>query len=102
MSNLPPEQQIDRFWEMLENCWEIEPREYFEKEAPENGFGSPLAMAVHYMWKREPKVAQALADEREACAVIADNHMSEPCFGKCHTYIAKQIRARSDGRSARL
>jgi hypothetical protein len=56
MSNLTPEQQIDAFWEALWNSWEIEPRSYFEEQAPRNGFGSPLAMAVHYMWKREVKL----------------------------------------------
>lgn len=56
---------IEAFWTALDRSWNIEPREYFEKEAPKNGFGSPLAMAVHYMWKREVKdVSAAPADER--------------------------------------
>jgi hypothetical protein len=41
---------MEAFWTALENGWEIEPRSYFETEAPKNGFGSPLAMAVHYLW----------------------------------------------------
>jgi hypothetical protein len=59
------EADIDKFWSMLHNAWDIEPREYFEKEARENGFDSPLAMAAHYMWKREPSVA-ALREQLKA------------------------------------
>lgn len=44
----PARADINAFWLALERSWEIEPRSYFEKEAPENGFGSPLAMAAHY------------------------------------------------------
>jgi hypothetical protein len=58
---------IDAFWLALERSWEIEPRSYFEKEAPENGFGSPLAMAVHHMWKRDTNTEEARANAiREA------------------------------------
>lgn len=57
---LTPEQHIDEFWKMLDRCWDIEPRSYFEEAAPRNGFGSPLAMAVHYMWKREVKAMPAI------------------------------------------
>jgi len=56
---MPAAEQINGFWRMLEQCWNIEPREYFEREAPRNGFVSPLAMAVHYMWKREVKPEKA-------------------------------------------
>lgn len=49
---------VDGFWRMLHNAWDIEPREYFEKEAPTSGDWSPMAMAVHYMWKRDTKVAE--------------------------------------------
>lgn len=44
---------IDQFWETLEQGWDIESRSYFEEQARKNGFDSPLAMAAHYMWKRE-------------------------------------------------
>ncbi len=54
--------QIDQFWQFVENAYSIEPRAYFEKEAPTNGFGSPLAQAAHHMWKRNPQVQQV---ERE-------------------------------------
>ena len=49
---------IDKFWQIVENGYDIEPRAYFEKEARTNGFDSPLAQAAHHMWKREPKVAE--------------------------------------------
>jgi len=51
--------EIEAFWTMLDRCWEIEPREYFETEAPKNGFEHATAMAVHYMWKRETKPSEA-------------------------------------------
>lgn len=49
------QKEINAAWLAIHRSWDIEPREYFEKEAPKNGFNSPLAMAVHYMWKRETK-----------------------------------------------
>ena len=44
--------EIDAAWFMIEHGWDIEPREYFEREAPKNGFGYGLAQAVHHMGKR--------------------------------------------------
>jgi hypothetical protein len=58
------EEQIEKFWFALEHSWDIEPRSYFEAEAPKNGFGSPLAMAVHYMWKRDAKVVRTAFERR--------------------------------------
>lgn len=54
--HLTAQQEVDAFWTALERSWDIEPRSFFETEAPKNGFESALAMAVHYMWKRETKV----------------------------------------------
>jgi hypothetical protein len=48
---------IDRFWDYVENGWDIEPRAFFETESRDNGFDSPLAQAAHHIWKRDPKVA---------------------------------------------
>ena len=48
-------QQVDSAWKAIEYGWDIEPRSYFEDQAPKMGFSSPLAMAIHYMWKREVK-----------------------------------------------
>lgn len=64
------EGEINAAWLAIERGWEIEPRSHFEEEAPKNGFESPLAMAVHYMWKRETKApstrAKAAAEEVDA------------------------------------
>jgi hypothetical protein len=49
------QKRIDSFWFMVENGWDIEDREYFEREAPKSGDWSPEGMAVHYMWKRDRK-----------------------------------------------
>ena len=54
----PLRAEIDAAWEYLRNGYDIEPREYFEKEAPRNGFKYALAMAMHHIWKRELKVRQ--------------------------------------------
>lgn len=56
--------QIDEFWIALERSWNIEPREYFEKEiAGGIGFGdSPMAMAVHHMWKRSRKPIEVVEE----------------------------------------
>jgi hypothetical protein len=47
---------IDLFWSFVDRGWSIEPRAYFELHARKNGFESPLAMAAHHMWKRDPKI----------------------------------------------
>jgi DNA repair exonuclease SbcCD ATPase subunit len=51
-------QRLDRFWEALGNSYNIEDREYFEREAPLSGDWSPEEMALHHVWKRDPKVAE--------------------------------------------
>lgn len=48
--------EIDAAWLAIHHGWDIEPRSYFEREAPLNGFESPLAQAVHHMWKRKIKI----------------------------------------------
>lgn len=55
---------IDGAWFGIEHGWDIEPREYFEENAPKSGDWTPLQMAVHYMWKRDRKV-EALANQLE-------------------------------------
>lgn len=67
--------QIDSAWHGIEYGWEIEERAWFEKEAPRTGDWSPLAMAVHYMWKRDLKEKAVDAEVerlREALTEIAD------------------------------
>lgn len=50
-------EERDGFWTAIERCFEIEPREYFEKEYAQ-GFKSPLEMLAHWLWKRDAKVQQ--------------------------------------------
>lgn len=45
--------RVEEFWSAVDWCYDIEPREFFEKEAESRGFTSPVAMAVHWMWKRD-------------------------------------------------
>lgn len=53
-------EQVDQFWDGLWNRWEIESREDIEKDTKESWAEgtSPLNVALHYIWKREPKVAK--------------------------------------------
>lgn len=63
---IDPLQQIEAAWEFIANAYDIEPREFFEREAPTNGFKHPLVMAIHYIWKRDPKIVAALAASDQA------------------------------------
>lgn len=77
----------DQFWNHLANAYDIEPRSYFEEKYPagsEWGDGSPMQMAAHYLWKRNPKVeALRLAVERARKAteslLDAEDMMAMPC-----------------------
>ena len=54
----PMDERTNAAWTMIENSYEIEPRSYFEKK-----YGAQaLEIAIHYIWKRNPKVAAM--DER--------------------------------------
>lgn len=66
--------EIDASWRAIENSYDIETREYFERHAPTNGFKWALCQAVHHLWKRDPKVADLLARvaSMEADAAPAD------------------------------
>ena len=54
--------EIDGFWEHLHNAFEIESREELEKFAKGWKPPNPLVVALHHIWKREPKVAQLQAE----------------------------------------
>jgi len=58
-------QEIDAAWLAIERSFDIESRIFFEAEAPKNGFGSPLAMAIHYLWKRKASEDDASMRSRE-------------------------------------
>jgi hypothetical protein len=76
---------IDKFWAMLDRCFEMEPREYFEKEARLNGFDSPLAMACFFMWKREAKVdASRTANAPQPAAAVESDHLPGRVCPECH------------------
>jgi hypothetical protein len=49
-------------WAMLLNCYDVEPREYFEREASINGFRSPLAQAIFHIHKRDRRGDEAHQD----------------------------------------
>lgn len=72
------EAKIDQFWDGLWNRYNIESREQIEKDTTESWVEgtSPLNVALHYIWKREPKVKelvealQALYDEQNGPPLI--------------------------------
>lgn len=64
------QENIDKFWTHLSRSYDIEDRAYFEREAPETGDWSPLQMALHHVWKREPKVEALEQELRDARAAI--------------------------------
>lgn len=60
--------EIDAAWFSILHGWDIEDREYFEREAPGNGFKYALAQAVHHMWKRRLS-EQALSEPPSTNAI---------------------------------
>jgi hypothetical protein len=48
-------EEIEGAWQMIENCYDVEPRDYFEREAKRNGFTFPLAQAIFHIHKRDPR-----------------------------------------------
>lgn len=54
--------ELAQVWVQLGNTYDIGPRSYFEREAPLTGTWSPVVMALHHVWKREPKVAALQAE----------------------------------------
>lgn len=51
---------IDGFWEALHNSYNVEARDVIEADTKDSWTKgtSPLAVALHYVWKREPKVTE--------------------------------------------
>lgn len=62
--------RIDSFWQMVSSSWDIEPRAFFEAEAPKSGDWSPEAMAAHHMWKRDAKVEKLAEDVAALSAAL--------------------------------
>jgi hypothetical protein len=58
---------IDGFWDGLYNGYNIESREEIEKDCEESWAKgtSPMAAALHFVWKREPKVTKLTAQLAE-------------------------------------
>ena len=56
-------EEIEAAWRMIEQGFEVEPRSYFEREAPRNVFRFPLVQAVFHLWKRDPKVGGKVITE---------------------------------------
>lgn len=61
--------EIDSAWQIIESCYDIEPRTELEEAAKTNGFKYGLAVAVHTIFKRDAKVADAAIRAMELAAV---------------------------------
>lgn len=64
--------EIDSAWEFIEHGYDIEPRAEVEaSDMVGTIFKSPLAMAMHLIWKRDPIVADLLAEVERLTAALA-------------------------------
>ena len=53
---------VEEFWREVALGYDIEPRQFFEDNAVKDGWSSPIAMALHHIWKRDAKVKNLLDD----------------------------------------
>lgn len=65
------EREREEFWREVALGHDIEPREFFETEAPQQGWSSPIAMALHHIWKRDAKVESLIADRDRLAGEVA-------------------------------
>jgi hypothetical protein len=87
---------IDGFWEHLYNGYNIESREEIEKDCKESWSEgtSPLAVALHFIWKREPKVEGLVAfveGVAEADCCYGDNCPESHRHGQCDPCKAREV-----------
>lgn len=54
--------EINSAWQIIDTCYEIEPREVFEAGDKATPGMTPLSNAVFTIWKREPKVKELTAE----------------------------------------
>jgi len=75
--------QIEGFWDAVYYGYLIETREEIEKDCKESWAEgtSPLAVAAHFMWKREPKVKKLV----EALEDIARGPLQEACSWRTYS-----------------
>jgi hypothetical protein len=72
---------IDQFWDGLWNRYNIESREEIEADTKESWTKgtSPLNVALHYIWKREPKVAEIIGDTvANLLCYLVDRYENQP------------------------
>jgi hypothetical protein len=69
------EADLTAAWSHIESAYDIEPRAYFEEKYRNSG-ATPLQMAIHYIWKRDPKVAAARQQAAREAVDAAEEHAS--------------------------
>ena len=87
---------IDKVWDTIWLSYDIEERRFFEEEAPKAGNWSPLQMALHYIWKRDPKTEKSEKVQRlvEALKEIKSTTCPSTPF-YCHASEEMQTIARA-------
>ena len=48
--------RLESFWHSVYHAFDIEPRAFFEDQAPKTGNWTPEQMALHHIWKRDAVV----------------------------------------------
>ena len=81
-------ESVEEFWREVAQGYDIEPREFFEAEATKQGWSSPVAMAMHHIWKRDPKVAAKDAEiarltESNESVAVCRKHTADIALGDC-------------------
>lgn len=72
MSNeLSAETRLSKLWDAVSRTFDIEPRAFFDAEAPRTGDWTPEEMLVHHLWKRDPQVQELEAKLKAAEAKAA-------------------------------
>jgi hypothetical protein len=69
------EAELASAWSQIESAYDIEPRSYFEEKYRNSG-ATPLQMAIHYIWKRDPKAAAAHQQAAREAMDAAEKHAS--------------------------
>ena len=70
------QKQVDGFWEHLHNAFDIESRAEIEEDAKDNwNPPNPLVAALHYIWKRNPKVVDLLADNKRLREALKETRL---------------------------
>ena len=75
------EAEINAAWKMIDNSFDIESRSQLESEAKTNGFVYGLAQAAHHIWKRDPKVSELEAENKQLRVLLTELSSAAKAYG---------------------